>query len=137
MQRQTALPVSPAFVVEKKGIRNLHPLPGEPQMYEDLDDPQETDGETVELVSMLPGPLGRTRVVSFAGNHSSGLIGSVQSMTDPSFARVLVDKLKTSSGGIPPYFQIVIRIRYRDDTPTYTSYVTHRALMLKQNSADK
>jgi hypothetical protein len=133
MQRQGALPVSPAFVVEKTGIRNLQPLPGEPPMYEDLDDPQQPDGESVELVSMLPGPLGRTRIVSFAGNHAAGLVGSVQSLTDPSFARALLEKLKTSSNEVPPYFQIVVKIRYRDDTPTYTSYVTHRALMLKQN----
>jgi hypothetical protein len=136
MQRQGALPVSPAFVVEKTGIRNLRPLPGEPPMYEDLDDPQQPDGESVELVSMLPGPLGRTRIVSFAGNHAAGLVGSVQSLTDPSFARVLLEKLKTSSGQVPPYFQIVIKIRYRDETPTYTSYVTHRPLMLKQNYPD-
>jgi hypothetical protein len=135
-QRQSALPFSPAFIVEKNGIRNLRPMRGEPSVYEDLDDPQQTDGETLELISMLPGPLGRTKVVSFSGNHSSGLIGGVQSMTDPAFARVIVDKLKTSSGQLPPYFQIVIKVRYRDDTPTYTSYVTHRALTLKQNSAE-
>jgi hypothetical protein len=135
-QRQSALPVTPAFVVEKSGIRNLQPINGEPAVYGGFDDPQQRDGETVELISMLPGPLGRTRVVSFSGNHSSGLIGSVQSLTDSAFARVLVAKLKESSGQIPPYFQIVIKVRYRDDTPTYTSYLTHRALALKQNSPD-
>jgi hypothetical protein len=133
-RRQSALPVLPAFIVEKTGIRNLRPVSGELPWYDDLDDPQQSDGETVELISMMPGPLGRTRVVSFAGNHSSGLIGSVQSLTDPAFARVLVAKLKEATGKIPSFFQIIIKVRYRDDTPTYTSYVTHRALTLKQNS---
>jgi hypothetical protein len=135
-ERQSALPVSPAFVVEKKGIRNLQRAAGEPEVYDDLDDPQQIDGETVELISMMPGPLGRTRVVSFAGTHSSGMIGAVQSLTDPAFARVLVQKLREKSGAIPPYFQVIIKIRYRGDTPTYTSYVTHRTLALKQNSPD-
>lgn len=135
-ERQSALPVSPAFAVEKNGIRNLWPHAGEPPLYDDLDDPQQRDGETIELVSMLPGPVGRTRVVSFAGNHSSGLIGGIQSLTDPAFARVAVQKLRESSGGkeLPLYYQMIIKVRYRGDTPTYTSYVTHRTLALKQNS---
>jgi len=85
---------------------------------------------------MLPGPLGRTRVVIIAGTQASGLIGGVQSMTDPAFARVVIRKLREPSGDIPAYFQIVIKIRYRDDTPTYTSYVTHRKVALTQNSPD-
>ncbi|MCU1257872.1 MAG: hypothetical protein JWO80_757 [Bryobacterales bacterium] len=134
-ERQSALPVSPAFVVEKNGIRNLRPHPGERPLYDDLDDPQQSDGETVELVSMLPGPVGRTRVVSFAGNHSAGLVGGIQSLTDPAFARLVVQKLRGSSAELPPYYQMIIKVRYRGDTPTYTSYVTHRTLALKQNSS--
>ena len=136
-QRQQALPVAPAFAADQTGIHNLRPRPGEPAIYEDSRDHEQSDGETVELISVLPGPLGRTRVVSFAGNHAAGMIGSVKSFTDPSFARVLAQKLRNPAGEIPPYFQIVLKVRYRDDTPTSTSYVTHRTLALDQNATNQ
>ena len=127
-EKETALPVRLAFIADKTGVRNLRPLKGEPLVYEDPQRHAENDGETLELVSVLPGPLGRTKIESFTGNRSWGVIGAVQCLTDPAFARVIVQKLRESSGEIPPYYQIIIRIRYRDGTPTNASYVVHRAL---------
>jgi len=129
-EKQTGLPVRPAFVADKTGIRNLQPAAGEPGTYEDPQSHPESDGETLELVSMLPGPLGRTKVASFTGSRSWGVIGAVQSLTDPTFAREIVQRLSKSSGKVPPYYQVILRIRYRDGTPTTASYVTHRALPL-------
>jgi hypothetical protein len=129
-EKQTALPIRPAFIADKAGIRNLRPLEGEPPVYEDPQDHPESDGETLELVSVMPGPLGRTKIESFTGNRAWGVIGAVQSLTDPAFARVIAQKLREPSGEIPPYYQVVIRIRYRDGTPTNASYVVHRTLAL-------
>lgn len=129
-EKQTALPVRPAFIAEKAGIRNLRPLAGEPAVYGDPQNHPESDGETLELVSVMPGPLARTRIESFTGNRAWGVIGAVQSLTDPAFARVIADKLRQPSGEIPPYYQVIISIRYRDGTPTNASYVVHRALAL-------
>jgi hypothetical protein len=135
-ERESALPVRAAFVAGKAGIRNLHPVAGEPALYADVQDHQESNGEAVELVSVLPGPLGRTKVISFAGNHAWGVIGGVQSLTDPAFAGVVVRKLKESSGELPPFYQLVIKIKYRGGTPTNASYVTHRTLTLTQSSEE-
>ena len=129
-EKQTALPVRPAFIAETAGIRNLRPLKGEPAVYEDPQNHPESDGETLELVSVMPGPLARTKIQSFTGNRAWGVIGAVQSLTDPAFARVIAEKLRQPSGEIPPYYQVIIRIRYRDGTPTNASYVVHRALAL-------
>ena len=74
--------------------------------------------------------------MTFSSNHAWGVIGAVQSLTDPAFTRVLVKKLRESSGKIPLYYQVVFKIEYRDGTPTNTSYVTHRVLTLTQNSND-
>jgi hypothetical protein len=133
---QSALPVRTDFIADKGGIRNLRPLAGEPQLYVDPPDHQQSDGEGLELISVLPGPMGRTTIVGFSGNHAWGVIGAVKSLTDPAFARTVVRKLNPSSGEIPPYYQIVIKIRYRDGTPTNSSYVTHRVLSLTQNSIE-
>jgi hypothetical protein len=135
-ERESALPVRAAFVAENAGIRNLHPAEGEPAVYADMQDHQESNGEAVELVSVLPGPLGRTKVISFAGNHAWGVIGGVQSLIDPAFAGVVVRKLKESTGKLPPYYQLIIKIKYRGGTPTNASYVTHRPLILAQSSEE-
>lgn len=129
-EKQTALPIRPAFIADKAGIRNLRPLAGEPEVYADPQDHPESDGETLELVSVMPGPLARTKIQSFTGNRAWGVIGAVQSLTDPAFARVIAEKLRQPSGEIPPYYQVIIRVRYRDGTPTNASYVVHRTLAL-------
>ncbi len=130
------LPVRPALIVDKQGIRNLQPLKGEPPVYVDSPDHEPSDGEGLELVSMLPGPSGRTTVVTFASNRKWGVVGGVQALVDPSFTRVLVQKLSEPSGKLPPYYQVVFRIKYRDGKLTSASYVTHRVLALTQVSAE-
>jgi hypothetical protein len=131
---QSALPVRPALFVDKEGVRNLRPLAGEPPVYVDPPDHQASDGEGLELVSVLPGPMGRTTVMTFSSNHAWGVISGVQSLTDPAFTSALVRRLREPSGKIPLYYQVVFKIKYRDGTPTNASYVTHHVLALTQNS---
>lgn len=130
-QQGSSLPVEPAFVLDTAGVRNLQPLAGEPAVFPDPQDHQESDGQGLELVSMLPGPLGRTNILSFSSNHAWGVICGVQALADPSFVHVLTNKLRTRSGKLPAYYQVVLKISYRDGIPTTASYVAHRALELK------
>jgi hypothetical protein len=133
----SALPVKTPLVLEKGGIRNLLPAAGEPSVYPDTDfQHSPSNGEALELVSMMPGPLGRTTVVTFSSNNKWGVIGGVQSLTDPAFAKVIVEKLRDPSGKMPSYFQLVLRMKYRDGTLTHVSYVTHRALAMAQSSVE-
>ena len=132
----SVLPVRPAFFVDRTGVRNLRPQAGEPSVYVDPPDHQPSDGEGLELVSMLPGPMGRTTVLTFSSNHAWGVLGGIQSLTDPAFVRGLVRKLRDASGKMPLYYQIVLGIRYRDGTPTSASYVTHRVLSMTQNAVE-
>jgi hypothetical protein len=55
---------------------------------------------------------------------------------DPAFVRMLCKKLRDASGKMPVYYQIVLRIRYRDGTPTSASYVTHRVLTMAQGAVE-
>ena len=106
----SALPVRPAFFVDSSGVRNLHPLSGEQSVYVDPPDHQPSDGEGLELVSMLPGPMGRTTVLTFSSNHAWGVLGGIQSLIDPAFVPVLIGKLRDASGKMPRYYQVVLRI---------------------------
>jgi hypothetical protein len=81
------------------------------------------------LVTHLPGPLRRTNIVSFTSSRSAGRIAAVQLFTDPSFARELAAKLGQTAGGrIPRYYQVVLKVKFKDNVPTETSYILSRVL---------
>jgi len=115
------------LIAEADGIRNLHPRQGERSFF-----PNEvstsTEGEVFALVSMVPGPIGNNVVESITSGRTWGNMGAVQFLTDPAFARILVKKLQTPSGSIPRYYQIVLKVRYRNGVSTEISYMMHRDL---------
>jgi len=132
-EKELSLPAHLAFVADRTGIRNLQLKPGEPPVYTSLQPSQDGNGETYVLISLMRGPLGRTTVASFTGGGAWGAFGAIRSLMDPPFARIVVSKLKDRSGVMPGAYQMVLRIRYRDGTPTNVSYVTHRVLTQIQN----
>ncbi|HYA16983.1 MAG TPA: hypothetical protein VEF06_05925 [Bryobacteraceae bacterium] len=125
--RLLGLPVKPELMLVREGVRNLHPRPGEPAVFTDTQ-PATVDGEILALVSVVPGPVGITRVGAFTSNRFWGNAGAIESFTDPAFARLLVEKLKGPSGKFPAYYQVLLKVKYRDGVPTDVSYITHRDL---------
>jgi len=125
-----ALPIAPQLLPVLDGVKNPHPAPGELPLY--TDDYQTAPNETgvvYALVTHLPGPLGSNDVDSFTSNRSAGYVAAVQAFADPKFARTVVEKLKATYGGrMPRYYQVVLRVRFRDDVPTETTYVLGREL---------
>ncbi|HLG98933.1 MAG TPA: hypothetical protein VKX49_21660 [Bryobacteraceae bacterium] len=122
-------PVDTDFVQDSTGIHNLHPRPGEPSFFADpAADEFLTNGSVYALVTITPGPFGKTAVLSFISNRTWGRLGAVRSFTDPALAHVLVTKLKKPSGELPRSYQIVLRVEFRDGVPTNVSYVLHREL---------
>src|SRR5262249_4616329 len=127
------LPVDLDFVLHEDGIHDLKAKPNQPALFADNYPSISTDqisipddGEVYALVSRMPGPLGSGNVQSFNSNHSPGTQGAVEFFTAPSFARQLIAKLRKSDGHLPRFFQVVLKVRYRDTIPTEISYVTHR-----------
>jgi hypothetical protein len=57
-----------------------------------------------------------------------GREGAIQAFTDPALARTLVNRLRKTSGEIPHYYQIVVRVKFTDGIPTDIAYVLHRDL---------
>jgi hypothetical protein len=124
------MPLDPQFVPVQAGIRNVHPKPGEPALFTDQYSTAPTEeGTAYALVTHLPGPLRNNDVESFTSSRSAGYVAAVQWFTDPALARVLVAKLKEASGGqMPRYYQVILRVKFRDDVPTETTYVLSREL---------
>jgi hypothetical protein len=123
----SALPIEPQLLPVQGGIRNQSPKPGEPALFADQHSAQ---GDVVyALVTHVPGPLGSNEVGSLTSNRSGGYVAAVQWLTNPRLARVLVDKLKQASDGrMPHYYQVLLKVKFKDDVPTETTCVLVREL---------
>jgi hypothetical protein len=117
------------IVIEPEGIRNLKPQPGEPVFLEDhLLAGRQSEGETHALISRTPGPTGVGEFLIIAGNASADTFGAAEWLTQPWRARELARHLRTASGEVPRYFQVVIKVAFKQGIPVQSSYVFHHAL---------
>jgi hypothetical protein len=55
-------------------------------------------------------------------------LGAVQWFTDAAHASELVGKMKNAAGQMPRYYQVLLRVKFKDSVPTQTSYVLHHDL---------
>lgn len=116
------------IVVEPDGIRNLKPRPGEPAYLEDrIVAGKISEGETHAVISRIPGPSGVGEFLIIAGNASPDTLAAAEWLTQPWHAKELVGHLRTQSGAIPRYFQVVIKVAFKQGIPVTSSYVFHHA----------
>jgi hypothetical protein len=114
------------IVIEPDGIRNLKPRPGEPAYLPDNLAPGKTsEGETHAVISRIPGLSGVGELLVIAGNASADTFAAAEWLTQPQRARELMQHLKTASGAIPRYFQVVIKVGFKQGIPVESSYVFH------------
>jgi hypothetical protein len=117
------------IVVEPDGIRNLKPNPGEPVFLEDkMVLGRTAEGETHALITRTPGPSGAGELLMIAGNASADTLAAAEWLTQPWHARELVGKLRGTSGEMPRYFQVVLKVVFKQGIPVQSSYVFHHVL---------
>jgi hypothetical protein len=123
------MPLEPQLVPTSQGIRNMHPKPGEPEFYSDnYSTAPAEEGVAYALVTHLPGPLRSHDIESFTSSRSAGYVGAVRWFTDAALAHELVAKLKDKDGVMPRYYQVLFKVRFRDDVPIETTYVLSQEL---------
>jgi hypothetical protein len=49
----------------------------------------------------------------------------------------MVSKLRKPSGEVPRYYQVALKVKFKDGVPTETSYVLHRELRAKSPALAK
>jgi hypothetical protein len=138
-----ALRVDQEILLEPDGIRNLHPRAGEPAFVPEATgapNPGTRKGgedslDTYSLISRVPGLRGKGQILSLSGNQISSVMAGAQALTDPSVAKMLVSKLRKPDGALPPYFQVVLRVRSMDGVPTSITYMFHRELTVTKPPA--
>ena len=125
-----SMPVSLEVIEMPDGFHNVHPQPGEQAVFK-YREPEgffAEDGEACVLITRTPGPEGNTDLATFAGNSTFGRLGAVKAFTDPVFVQTLVQRMRTSNGHIPKYFQVLLKVKYKGGVPTETTYLLHREL---------
>jgi hypothetical protein len=124
------MPIAPQLVPDLTGVRDQRPASGQPGEYVDayITAPSE-QGTAYALITHLPGPNGQNEIESFTSNRSAGYLAAVQWFTDPQFAEILQRRLKEGHRGtMPRYYQVLLKVSYRDGVPTGTEYVLGREL---------
>jgi hypothetical protein len=117
------------IVIEPRGVRISNPRAGEPGFLEEkYQVGQQFDGETHALISLVPGLSGVGQILILGGNASAATYAAAQWLTQPDFARQLVNRLKLPSGKIPQSYQVVLKVQFRNGIPFQSSYILHRVL---------
>jgi len=133
-----AVPVDQQFALEPQGIRNLKPRSGEPAFLPDHPSHSSQDvDESHALISHIPGLYGNGDILYLSGNQISSVMAAVQALTDPALAHTLVAKMRNSSGQMPRYYQVALKVKSMDDMPVDISYVFHRELSAARNTLAK
>ena len=125
-----SLPMALEITEGTDGFQVVHPRAGEPNFFK-FRDPVgffAEDGEACVLITHAAGPVGNTDVMTFASNSTFGRVGAINAFTEIAFAKALVGKMRGASGHIPPYFQVLLRVKYKGGVPTETMYLLHREL---------
>jgi hypothetical protein len=80
------------------------------------------------LISHVPGLYGNGDILYLSGNQISSTLAAVRALTNPTVARALISKLKSSDGTVPRFYQMVLRVRSMDSMPIEIAYMFHRDL---------
>ncbi len=112
------LPVQQDFEISHAHVRNLRPRPGEPAAFDEKFAPgQATLEEGHALISRLPGLHRTGQMLMLAGSSTESTRAAVEFMTRPEYVTPFVRWMRSQSGGIPPWFQVVLRARFKSGTP--------------------
>ncbi len=123
------LPVQPDLAEVSGGISNSRPRAGESAFYRDqLPGGPAEDGEAYALITHLPGPAGTGTFTTFTGSSTASRLAAVQYFTDSRHADTLLGKMKLRTGGFPDFYQVLLRVKFKDGVPTRTSLVLSHEL---------
>jgi hypothetical protein len=106
------------------GIRNLHPLPGEPELYRMAT--THGAGEKYGLITVLPGPQPGRRMMILSSSGAEFTWALAEAVTNPARVQEIMSHVIPPSGECPPAFQVVISATFESNVPVKIRYVTHR-----------
>jgi hypothetical protein len=127
---QTAdLPVAQDFEISHGRVQNLRPAPGEPQSFEEKWSPDRSRLEVGHaLITRIPGLHGTGEILILAGSSTESTRAAAEFVTRPEYMTPFVRYMRQSHGGVPDWFQVVVRARFRSLTPISIERVAFHVL---------
>ena len=120
------------LTVNDAQVINAHPRPGESATYERINDSSSGDAaEDYVLMDSLPGIESSTRILILEGGSTSSNWAIADYITHPATAKELVSRIRVSGGSLPPFFQVLLHVKYQATVPTETNFVTFRVIRSK------
>jgi hypothetical protein len=117
-QQTLDLPIQQDFEIRHARVQNLHPQAGEPHSYEEKwADGRSQLEEGHALISRLPGLHQTGQMLILAGSSTESTRAAVEFVTRPEYVTPFVRWMRAQPGGIPPWFQLVVRARFKSQTP--------------------
>jgi hypothetical protein len=116
------------------GIVNLHRKAGEESCYTAKQEGPSSSNMTEDyaLISHLKGLNPKTRLLILAGIETYGTQAAVEYVIKPEYAADLISHLNISQNknaiSLPPYYQVLIRVKVNGGVPVQSTYVTHHVL---------
>jgi hypothetical protein len=107
------------------GVRNVHPLPGEPQLFLATPANQPTV-EDYALVSLLPGLDPSRSILILAGNSTFGTQAAVEYVCREDSIKELLQRLKVSDASDLKPFEALLRVKIAHGVPVMTDLLSVR-----------
>ncbi|MGA2268002.1 MAG: hypothetical protein ABSH44_05975 [Bryobacteraceae bacterium] len=123
------LPVQQDFEIGHARVQNLHPMSGEPSSYEEkwtADRSRLEEGSA--LISRLPGLHRTGEMLILAGSSTECTRAAVEYVTRAEYVTPFVRWMREKQGDIPAWYQVVIRARFKTQTPIAIERVAFHAL---------
>jgi hypothetical protein len=106
------------------GIRNLHPRPGEPELYRMA--ATHGEGEKYGLITVQPGPQPSRRMMILSSSGAELMWALAEAVTNPARVQEIMAHVIPPLGDAPTAFQVVISATFESNVPVKIRYVTHR-----------
>jgi hypothetical protein len=116
------------LTVKESQVINARPRSGEPATYGRISDGNRDAAEDHVLLDWLPGIGPSDRILILEGGSTSSNWAAADYLTHPATARELVSRIKLSDGTLPPFFQVLLHVKYKASVPTQTDFVTFRQI---------
>jgi hypothetical protein len=123
------LPVQQDFEISHARVQNLRPAAGEPRQFEEKWSADRTHLEEGHaLISMLPGLHGTGQMMILAGSSTECTRAAVEFVTRPEYVTPFVRWMRGQPGGVPQWYQVVIRAQFRSQMAIAIERVAFHAL---------
>ncbi len=115
-------------------IVNTNPQPGEQDCYtaKQFGDSPSQISEDYAVVSLLQGLSEKNRLMILAGINTFGTQAAAEYVTQPEYIKDLISHLNIAPEDqppvLPPYYQILLKVKVNVGVPVQISYVTHHVL---------